>query len=547
MSLAEEKYSNLNQVLDEKAEKIPEHIFVKYEDRTLSYKEFHENVLRLANVYQSLGAKKGDFIGIQMTNSIEFCLGVYACYRIGAVATPLISLWKLKEVKEAVKKAKIKLMLVKSTIGSVAKKMCSKDDMNVIIIGDGSDYEDLPGYKGEFWKLIKDADATDPGIEVNIEDLASCHFTSGTTGKSKGVLHDHKGYLFAGRVHTATFKLDENEYSNLVLPMYHIFGFTQLHAMVYVGGTIRMLDKFDPQVLLKALEDQEMTVFCGVPSIYKMLLAQDNIEDFDISHKNKLFISGAGPLPPVTEAGLNDRLLKGKGITCQAYGGTEDICVGTANFDKVYGSIGKPMVGAKIELVDSEGNILPPGEENVGELVNQGPHIMMGYLGDPAADDIIDHDLTDPVLKPIKGKEGIWYWSGDVGYKDEKGFIYLTDRSKDIAKVSERLVYPSEVEATLIEHPELDEIAVIGVPHKIYGEQLLAIIVPVKSVRDYTDDDLKRIEEELRDMGLKELAKYKVPRHWWFKNQLQTNSLGKVLKKKYREKFTKLYEKGKIE
>ncbi|HME53715.1 MAG TPA: class I adenylate-forming enzyme family protein [Candidatus Lokiarchaeia archaeon] len=540
--LPEAKFTNLNEVLDEKAQNMPDKVFIKYEDKTLTFSEFQDKVLRLANVFQSMGATKGDFIGIQTTNSIEFCICIYACYRIGAVATPIISLWMAREVAEAIQRAKIELFVVKASITSVAKKAAKTPPIkSIIVIGESNEYAGTPQVKGEFWNLIVNAEASDPKIELQPSDLASCHFTSGTTGHSKGVLHDHAGYVYAGRVLSATFGLTESDYSALVLPMYHIFGFIQLSSTVFVGATIRMLDKFDPQVLLGALEDPDLTLFCGVPSIFKMLMAQENVESFTVSPKNRLFISGAGALPAETEQDLNERLLKGHGKVCQGYGGTEDTCVGTSTASHpVLGSIGIPEPGVEIEYVDDEGNILPLGKDNIGELVNKGPHIMIGYLGDPKADDPVDHKLTDPVLKPIQGREGIWYWSGDVGYRDENGDCYLTDRSKDIAKVSERIVYPSEVEVVLGNHPGVKEIAVVGVPHKIYGEQLLAVVVPTA---DYKESK-EILEQELKELAENELAKYKVPRIWWFKNQLLTNSLGKVLKKEYREQFNKQQDKG---
>ncbi|MHA1679369.1 MAG: class I adenylate-forming enzyme family protein [Promethearchaeota archaeon] len=532
-------FRNLNEVLDEKARDLGDKVFIKYEDKTLTYAAFHEAVLKLANVFTSLGAKKGDFIGIQMTNSIEFCTSIYACWRIGAIATPLISLWKTKEVAEAIKRAQLEIMLVKETIENIIKKANKLDIVkSIVVIGDKK-FDELEKVKGNFWDLIDKADATDPKVDIAPGDLASCHFTSGTTGKSKGVLHDHIGYLVAGRVHTNTFNLTSEEYIELVLPMYHIFGFVNLASSVYNGGTIRMLDKFDPNKLLEAFEDPELTLFCGVPSIYKMLVR--TLEDgatCNLSKKNRLFISGAGALPPITEEKLNTLLLKGQGSTCQAYGGTEDICVGTANSAKpVPGAIGLPMDGVDLEIVDDDGNILPFGKENIGMIVNHGPHIMLGYLGDPKADDIIDHELSDPVLKPIKGREGIWYWSGDIGYRDEEGVFYLTDRAKDIAKVSERLVYPSETEACLLKHPGVEDVAVIAVPDDIWGEALLAVVIPRADWKGKEE----QLEQELIEFGTKELAKYKVPRpgRYWFKNQILTNSLGKVLKREYKEKYIK--------
>ena len=212
MSLMNEvKYNNLNEVLDKQAAAQASKIVIQYEDKKLTYGQFREKVLKLANVFLSLGAKKKDFIGIQTSNSIEFAVSIYACWRIGAVATPLISLWQVREVAEAIDRAKIGIMVVKSSITAVASKCCKLEGVKTIIIGDTASYKELPGFVGEYWDMIEKAPATDPKILVAKGELASCHFTSGTTGQSKGVLHDHLGYLYAGVVHTKTFGLSEKE------------------------------------------------------------------------------------------------------------------------------------------------------------------------------------------------------------------------------------------------------------------------------------------------------------------------------------------------
>ncbi|HMF33421.1 MAG TPA: AMP-binding protein, partial [Candidatus Lokiarchaeia archaeon] len=214
------KYENLNEVLDSSLREFPNKIFVKYEDNVLTYEEFHEQVLRLANVFLSIGVKKGDYIGIQLANSIEFCVSIYACYRIGAVATPIISLWQAREVAEVVEKAKIDTFVIKGSITAVVNKVAKMESVhNIILVGD-EEY-DYPNIKGKFWDLIAAAAPDDPGIEVKRADLASCHFTAGTTGQSKGVLHDHLAYLYTGLVHLDTYSITHDDYSNLVLPMYH--------------------------------------------------------------------------------------------------------------------------------------------------------------------------------------------------------------------------------------------------------------------------------------------------------------------------------------
>ncbi len=273
-------------------------------------------------------------------------------------------------------------------------------------------------------------------------------------------------------------------------------------------------------------------------------MADPTVEQYasKINPKNEIWISGAGKLPEKTEKAINERLLRGHGIMCNGYGSTEDISTGSTTFpNPAPNTIGGPMAGLNLEVVDNDGNILPPGKDNVGMIVQQSPAVFQGYLGDPKSKDMVDHKMTDPVLKPIKGREGIWYWTGDNAYRDEKGWCYLTDRAKDVIKSADRLVYPSEVEAVIAKHPEVRDVAVVGVPHDIYGESILAVIVP--AVLD--PEKNKALEAELTKMCEEELAKYKVPRIWWFKSMLQTNALGKVLKKNYREEYAKKMEKEK--
>jgi acyl-CoA synthetase (AMP-forming)/AMP-acid ligase II len=538
--MSEIRFQNLNEILDRNVLEVPERVFLKLEPKSLTYAQFQEQVIRCANVLLALNVKKGDYIGIQMGNSFEFCISIYACYRIGAIATPLIALWKAKEVGEALEKAKIETLIIKASMATVISKATKTDVVkNIIAIGEDELFED-PKIKGRFRALLDAASNVDPKSAVGWTDMASCHFTSGTTGDSKGVLHNHLGYLYTALVHARTFNFKKPIYAVHLLPLYHIFGFAVLHSCVYLQGTLKMLDRIEPQYVLNGLKDPEMTFFAATPSIYNMLIRQPNIDEISISPYNEVWVSGAGKLPADTEKALNEKLLKGKVILCNCYGGTEDISTGTTTFfNPAPNTIGKAMAGINIEVVDDAGNVLPPGKDNIGMIVNQSPAIMQGYLGDPKAADPVDHAKSDPCLKPINNQPGIWYWSGDMAYKDAAtGNLYLTDRSKDIIKSAERLVYPYEVEAIIMQHPDVKEVAVVGVPHEIFGETILAVVVP----DELNPEKNKKLEEELIKMTEEGLAHYKVPRIWWFKQQLQINTMGKVLKRLYRDEYIKKLE-----
>ena len=523
---------NLNHALDMVADQYGSKIFLSYEDKNLTFAQFREYVLRFANVLLSCGVKKGDYVGIHAPNSLEFVISVFSCFRIGAVATPLIIQWKTREITETIHKAQIKLMICQNSPSNIITR-CDKLELIQTVINVGEIIETSPKIKGEFWQLLHAALATDPSIKITEQNLATCHFTDGTTGKSKGVLHTHRNLLYATHVIMQTIEITDADATILILPMTHVFGFCQLLISVFGGVKVTLLDRFNPQQVLKVLTDPDITLFCGVPTIYTMLLAQHNLDEFHFSKKLRLFISGANALSSETATLIQSRFLSKSGIITQAYGSTEDLCCGTNTYPKsTPGSIGTPLQGVSLEIIDSTGSILPMGKENIGIIAIQHEAVMMGYLGNPKAHDPVDYQLTRTVLKPIRGKSGNWYWTGDLGYRDLDGSIYLTDRLKDIAKISGRLVFPEEIESVMGQNPLVDQIAVISVPHEIYGEQLLAVIVPKEKHENTTI-----LEEELKKYAEENLAKYKIPRIWWIRPTLKRNEMGAVLKRWYREEY----------
>lgn len=534
---------NLNEMLDQTANKYPNNLFLLYHNQKTTFLEFRDHVLRFANVLNFFKVKKGDFVGINVPNSLEFCIATFACYRIGAIATPFSVSWKVRELKEVIERTQMKHLITDSSLEPIIKaSMKTENIQNIILVGKGKQDQEKGKIRGTFWYLSARVLAFDLEISLDQNDLASCHFTSGTSGLSKAVLHDHLGNLYKARVLAETFDFTPDDQVTQVLPMAHTYGFSQLITTIYVGNSLKLIDRLDPEILLHHFEDPNMTVFCGVPTIFNMLAEYEKLDSINISPNTRLFISGAGPLRPSTEQVMNDSLLREHGCMCQAYGSTEDNCCGTTNYRvPKYRSVGYPMKGVNLEIVNMQGIVLEYGKDNKGMIVNQGPHIMRGYLGLIKKGEVIDEIATSKVLKPIEDRKGRWYWSGDIGYRDLDGAIYIVDRVKDIAKVSERLVFPSEIEHTMMLHPAVKEISVINVPHKLYGEELVALIVP----KDLNEDP-KELETKLRFFAKENLAKYKVPRIWHVKSFLNKGPSGKVVKDWYRDEIIKKENRDKL-
>jgi long-chain acyl-CoA synthetase len=354
---------------------------------------------------------------------------------------------------------------------------------------------------------VGDQDPLEEMSERDAEDTAVILYTSGTTGKPKGAELTHSNMKKNAEVAVGLASTTEDDIALGALPLFHSFGQTcNMNACFAVGAMMTQIPRFDPDKALEIIQRDKVTIFQGVPTMYNAMLHSDKCEDFDTSSL-RLCMSGGSAMPEELmrnfEEAFDCKILEG-------YGLSETSPVASFNHpdkERKPGSIGTPIEGVEMKLVDDDGKEVDAGE--VGEIVIKGHNVMKGYWNRP--------DATEEAIK-----DG-WFYTGDMGKIDEDGYYFIVDRKKELIIRGGYNVYPREVEEVLYEHPAIQEAAVIGVEDEKMGEEVGAAVVLKKG------EELS--EDELRDYVKKEVANYKYPRKIWFCDELPKGPTGKILKK----------------
>jgi long-chain acyl-CoA synthetase len=332
-------------------------------------------------------------------------------------------------------------------------------------------------------------------------------YTSGTTGKPKGAELTHDNLDTNVEVVTELFGLTSDDVILGALPLFHSFGQTcGLNAAVKTGALLTLLPRFEPAKALEVLQRDDATIFEGVPTMYGALLHDPGREGADLS-RLRLCVSGGASLPVELMRGFEEAF---DAIILEGYGLSETSPVASFNHpdrDRKPGSIGTPIRGVEMKVVDEDDNDVPAGE--VGEIVIRGHNVMRGYWERP--------DATEECMK------GGWFHTGDMAKVDEDGYFFIVDRKKDLIIRGGYNVYPREVEEVLYEHPAVREAAVVAVPHDELGEEVGAAVA-LKDGEDVGADELKSYVKE-------QVAAYKYPRHVWFVDELPKGPTGKILKR----------------
>nr|WP_246070018.1 long-chain fatty acid--CoA ligase [Mangrovivirga cuniculi] len=379
-----------------------------------------------------------------------------------------------------------------------------------VITGDPTSPSPIEGTK-TLGMLMADEDPFFENVVTSSDDTAVIIYTSGTTGKPKGAELTHSNLLINAIISTEIVEADSEDKSLIVLPLFHIFAMTVLmNAGLYKGITSVLLPRFDAETVLGLMEKHKITIFAGVPTMYWGLLHYENTK-FDlkaIAANLKSCVSGGAALPVKVLESFAEKF----GVEIlEGYGMSEGSPVVTFNqeqFGKKPGSVGTPVWGVEVKIVDKNDNEVPVGEK--GELVYRGHNVMKGYFNKPEAN-------------KVTLKNG-WLHSGDVAVKDEDGFFYIVDRTKEMINRKGLNVYPREIEEVMMKHDAISMVAVIGVPDDEAGEEIKACVV-LKNGQDIS-------EQELIDWTEDHIAAYKYPRIIEFMDALPLSATGKILKKK---------------
>ncbi|MFT9846237.1 class I adenylate-forming enzyme family protein [Aneurinibacillus sp. REN35] len=496
-------------VLLQHIEHQPEKAVTIYEGKETSYRQLVEKARRLGSYFRSKGLKQGDVVAVLLGNSDLFITCYFACQAAGVSVLPINTRLAPREIEYILNHSEAKLLIYGQEFSRTIEEIAPLTPLIKHFIHVGGD----EAHRGmSIQQAI--AEASEMSDEpCRGEDTAVIFYTSGTTGKPKGVLLSHNNCEAIAKMWAKAMELESTERVLIVAPLFHCAAaHVFMLPTIQAGGTLVIEHGFSPRQTMEAIERYDITIFFGVPAMYTLLLNQPDLHTLQAPHL-RMLTYGAAPMP-------YELIKKVKQIFPQAkvqnlYGQTENAPGATTlkdphALDKV-GSVGQPLPGCEICIVDDEGFELPVGE--VGEIAVKGPHVMKGYLRNPEA-------------TAFAMRNG-WLMSGDLGRIDEDGFLYIVDRKKDMIIRGGENIYPIEVEEVLFEIPTVLEAAVIGIPHEVYGEVPKACVV-VKEGNTIT-------EEEVIHFCEKRLAKYKVPVQVEFLNALPRNASGKVLKTILRE------------
>lgn len=502
---------NVGEILTVNAELYPDRPAARDLSRSLTYAQYEERANRLANAFGALGLAKGDRCGILAFNRLEWMELYAACAKSGVVAVPINFRLAGPEVLYIAKDSGLKALFVEAELVDVVEGLRGELGLPasayVQIGGDKAG----AGYRG-YEELLASGSASRPNVQVAPTDTWTLMYTSGTTGRPKGAVRSHQSYALFYLMNAVEFGFHRNDAGLCVMPMCHVNSVFYGFVFTYVGASVCIYDRrsFDPEHLLGVLSEQRITFTSLVPTHYIMLLGLPEATKArcDASRVSKLLVSSA-PARRETKLAIMD-YFKGSRLF-EAYGSTEAGLVTLLRpeeqFEKL-GSIGREIVGSgRIRLLDESGEPVPEGE--VGELFSRTPTTFDGYWNQPEAS--------------RRALQGGYCSAGDLARRDGDGFYTLVDRKSNLIITGGEKVYPSEVEQAIGSHPDVKDVAAIGVPDEKWGEAVTAVVVP-REGRALPQDALIA-------HARKALAGYKCPKNVVFirDDEMPRTATGKIL------------------
>jgi long-chain acyl-CoA synthetase len=483
------------------AERYPDRTALISGDARWTYGQLHEQVERATAALQGLDVATGDRVALVLGNTPVFVEVYAAILRAGAAFVPLLPGLAPDELRHALADSGARVAVVgPERAADVAALAGELPELEHLLAVDAPDV-DLPD-----WRALVDAAGEAVRVDRDADDLAALVYTSGTTGRPKGAvltrgnLSSNQTQSLAGR-----FEVGPEDTVLLVLPLAHIYALNVgLGACMAVGATMLLVERFDPGETLEAMVEHRVTVVLGAPPMYVAWLESGRLDDVDLSAV-RLAVSGAAPLPVQVLSRFEDAtgiaIEEGYGLTEAAPSVTSNSMAPRAR----PGSVGLPLPGVELRLVDEQGRDVEPGDP--GEVWVRGPNVFQGYWNQPEA------------TEETRTADG-WLKTGDIGSRDGDGFLYLVDRLRDLIIVNGFNVYPREVERVLLEDPSVSQAAVVGEPHPLTGETVVAHVVARPGAEVDTDALVARCRTQL--------ARYKAPTRVVVVDHLPHTATGKL-------------------
>ena len=500
----------------------PERDCVVFEGRRWTYSRLNDRVNQLANSLLQRGVGKGDSVGLLHVNCHQYIETYFASAKIGAVFVPLNFRAKADELAYMIGHAEVKVLFVGDRyldlVNAIRPQLSTVRDC-ISLEGRG---------KPHYEELIGTAPSGEVFSDIGDEDITILMYTSGTTGKPKGVPLRHNAFATYVLENVEPASPDIEERNLLTVPLYHVAGIQAMLAAIYGGRTLVLMRQFEVKEWIETIQREQVTRAMLVPTMLKRVIDDPEFEKYNLSSL-KVITYGAAPMPfEVIKRAIEvmpwARFINAFGQTETAstittLGPEDHILEGTEEekakkLKRLTSSIGKPLSDVEIRIVDEDGKVLPPLE--VGEIIARGPRVMAGYWK--------DEQKTLQVMTP----DG-WLRTADMGWMDEEGYIYLAGRADDMIIRGGENISPEEVEDILRSHPKVEEAAVIGVPDAEWGQQPRAVVV--------LREGGGATPEEIIDYCRSRLAGFKRPRSVVFIEALPRNPMGKVLRKKLREEY----------
>jgi malonyl-CoA/methylmalonyl-CoA synthetase len=487
--------------------RLPDKVAIEFEDQKVTFKELQSNANKVANALNSIGIIKGDRVAHYFPNCLEIVYSLMGNFRNGSIIVPMNISFKEQEIHHILHDSGAKAVITDMERLPIVKNVLSKlPELKTIILVDGNEEN-----THNFHEITKSASDKEPDVVIKDEDPSIIFYTSGTTGKPKGAALNQSNVTSNVKALAQAWKWAEDDVFLLTLPLYHIHGIgVALCGSLYVGNFTILRKKFVAEDVLETIQKRKATLFMGVPTMYFKLLEVEGLEKYDTSSM-RLFVSGSAPL----SRELFSRLKKAFGHEILERAGMSESMMNFSNpynGDRVPGSVGPCLPGVKVRIVNGETfEDVPVGSE--GEILIKGPNVFNGYWNKPAYN---KHVFKDG-----------WFVTGDVGKIDEKNYVYIIGRSKDVIKSGGINIYPREIEDVIESMPEVKECAVVGVPDKEFGESVKAYVVLNPGAKLKDDDVVNFCREKL--------ASFKKPKFVEFLDALPKNTMGKMLKEELRK------------
>lgn len=467
--------------------------------QNITYGDLQQKVKAYRNFFYQQDVRSAENVSLLSKNSVDYIYSYLAIVSLGAVVVPINFQLVPREIAYIIQDANIKVLITMSEL-ELATELTSYDynqQLSQLIIPD-------------FIKTVSNLELTSAPVPTTFDENTLCTiiYTSGTTGHPKGAMLTHKNLVSNAQAFSLVCPHTVADRVLCILPMYHCFAWTVAVLTPLINGcSIKILESFNIRDTLTSIRDDKLTIIPGIPTMFRLFTQWATAEDF--AHV-RLFISGGSSLPQEISEQFTHKT--GKKVL-EGYGLSEASPVVSVNpVDNIkFCSVGKPLPGIDIRIIDSHNIDLPSGQ--IGELLVRGPNVMQGY-----------YNLPEQSAKTLqKG----WLHTDDLAYIDQDGYIFIVDRLKDMIITSGENIYPREIEELLYTCPSVAEVAVIGVPDKLRGTTVRAYIVP-------TEGHILN-KKILQSYMQKKIAAYKIPREFIFVNILPKNSTGKILKKVLRQ------------